>query len=447
MLKKHLLIAAAAIFCLAACQNSKDGDSDGKFSVPETSFNIGFEGGSLTIPVTTDQKCQVTLSEGADKWLHQQTKYSDDIIKNQEIGFTVDMNEGAERQATVTVSPVSGTPATVTVTQAASPSIKTLVTLKVNDAADVIVVTLGKGETVTVIPVTNLGADEASAEFKFESSDESVIKYIGENKFEAVAGGSAKAIVTVVAKPGKYTEGKAELDVKVYKDVVSWNVTKEWVDANLNNFGFSDGAKLYEAPGFNGVSVPSTAGAGTFQFYMVDRTDVVAAAATANTYKLTAKGLDIIGPFPGDYVLWTVGKDVTYPAGTQIDFSCTENQSGGQNAYWIIEYLDGSEWVAPEAYPVTNVKNAASELGTVAANDTFVMPDPCSFSYNIHNTTENATWKFSATLKNATKSVQIRQRSTANINVNNKWRNDTNSGNSYFAAPVEEGAGCTINVL
>lgn len=438
-MKKNLLFIAAALLGFAACQDPQD-DSTPKFEVPETTFNVTEAAQSIKVTVNTNVACRVALSTGADAWLHQQTKYSDDIIKEQGISFNVDKNEGAERTATIDITPASGSKVTLTVKQAAASLITTSLTLNVGDKKNVTTLDVSEKDVFTVAPETNLGAAHASATISFASDNETVLKHKGNGEFEALSAGSAKITVNVAEKAGAYTAANAEISVTVRAGKAVWNLAFT-DDTYKNQWGLTAGKKAYENAGFNGVSIPANEGQGTWQFHMVSRDGItLAKPGTSSTYQIAAKGYDVIGPIVGDYAIWTVGEGQNFAAGTKFDFSCDQYQSKGQNAIWTIEYYDGEKWVAPAEYPV---KDSTPDLTDPAG------ACPSTFTYNIINPSAALnTIAFSGEIKKATQSIQIRQTCMAYIRANKTFEDKhSNDGHSFMMyTEAEKGNGCTITI-
>ena len=447
-MKKNLIAILAALAALCSCQE-KAPVEEATFAVEKTSYPLKAEGGTLTISVKTNQKCLLSLSDGASSWVHLTGAQSDEIIKNQGFGVTVDPNLGSARKATLEIAPVKGSKAVVTIEQEASAMITTSISYTVDFKEETSVLKF-VGDIIEFVVMSNLD----NAPVQFMSSDEKVVKYLGEGKFEAVGGGVADVIMKIDAKPGEYSGAEARCKVSVFNTVASWMHDETWIEQIGDRYGALDVGIEYVGPGFNNV-VFDAEGKGELKYWMADRTKAYAqnvannnTASYTSAYYVASKGqLGIKANYKDDYALWTLTDGKTYPAGTMLHFFCHQNGSGGAYCYWILEYKDGDKWVMPEEYPVQTINDPASQIDgfTVKFVDTDPLPAGYAFDYNLKNKGDTDI-EFTVSLKNATGPIEIRQTCVSTINSNGVYRSDCVKSNCVLVAPLSKG-GCHIDVL
>ncbi len=100
----------------------------------------------------------------------------------------------------------------------------------------------------------------------------------------------------------------------------------------------------------------------------------------------------ISGAWPGAYWTYTVPVS-SVPAGTKVQLTAISRTSGTGQKYWILEYLDGSEWL-PATTTITEIDSATNEEVTYTHAHDNTDELPIDVTVTLANAISNGSIKF-----------------------------------------------------
>ncbi len=368
-MKKILYAFACAALLLAGCQSPKkleldtDPDPMNYVQVTVPSEKIPAEGGSLSVSVISDIPYSVSVAQKDQAWLTASqtatgvtftaTANSSAVLRYASVALLNEDNyaikrfditqEGTAKEDTPTEKKkfsVAPTDISVTATEtSATFAITAEVQWTVSSSDDTFVPSATSGEnnaSITVSFPANTKKEEVKATMTVKTTDPDVEKA----EYQVVITQAAAADQKPAVKPAAGT------------------VLAEWYFAtsqlNILNPHFAEEVTdpLADAPGNGGCYVePNVKGKGRLEYYNgCDKAEAGIVDQAHNRCKRTVGKYGepvVYGTYMGDYILWTAYTEDEAPlaAGTKLRLRFTLRPNNAiVMKYWLVEYLDGSEW-------------------------------------------------------------------------------------------------------
>ncbi len=219
-------------------------------------------------------------------------------------------------------------------------------------------------------------------------------------------------------------------------------VIAEWpINKLLNNITSTWGTReLDNKAGFIDAFIVPATGTGTISYYSCDKSgyDIKAYACYVQT---GGKGDPIFKAcIKGDYWLIKGGlaSGEQVPAGRRIKFEYTASITKDCCPYWIVEYLDGTDW-----YPAIETKTTTLSATTGISNNPASYSETVTYNYKFEGASIYTLVAGEFTLNNPAKEVQLRLRPVGETNIAGLYIDQlTTNCSSRFSAqhPHENGA-------
>ncbi len=201
----------------------------------------------------------------------------------------------------------------------------------------------------------------------------------------------------------------------VTERLAEWVFSADKLDEYNETFA-ETAANLKEGDG--GKYVAASTGNARITYVNVDKTNIAISKGSGAQRRLTANGQpNTIGGWKGDYWLFNVTLDKSYPAGSKIEFKATTHSSGGGMKYWILEIYDGGEWV-----PMSSTKTE-----TITDKDG-ANPEEVTYNFAQSNDKADAIEATYSLVSAVSGSLQIRYRSTSNHKANITYQTGLGTG-------------------
>ena len=158
-------------------------------------------------------------------------------------------------------------------------------------------------------------------------------------------------------------------------------------------------------PGERGYYNANEEGSGKLSYVQIDKTQWSGNNAGLSSLSASNGGQPVMcGPMPGDYWLFETTGGYEFDEGTQLHMIYTYNPGSYGAKYWMIEYMDGTEWKPAFETSKITISLSGEEI-----------------EYNVAYTTSQKIIEFTVTLENQTKEFKVRQMCCSEYQVNDKW--------------------------
>jgi hypothetical protein len=404
----HLGAIAAALLGLAVLGTScgKDDPAPTDKTVAVTAINVSQPSLDLVAGGTATISWTVLPSDATDKSV---------TLTSSNPGVATVDNSGkvtavAPGSAVITLAATNGVKATVNVTVSAATVNVAEVTLDKTELS------LEEGEEAT-LTATVKPDDATDKSVAWKSSDEAVAT-VDNGLVKAVAAGTADITVTTT-DGGKTATCKVTVTAPAPDAVTAtWAFDVDHMASYSPTFtgiaepNSSDGSYLGEpdaAAGDGGKFIESIEKNAKITFVNIDKTELDVNGKCINNVGKTGEPY-VSGVWPGDYWLFTLAADAECPAGSKISLSSSFRASGTGIKFWIVEVLDGEEWV-----PAFETKTGSDGV------------DEITYNIELMNTTALPV-EFEYTTKNAMKEAKVRFRAVSLACANGSARLDAPNG-------------------